>query len=137
MRTGRFGQPAWPMAGRARPEASEAAADSLRTRRRLIMFPLPICPLEAGTICPYPSGKAESARGDQGAMKKPSGIGIAVIGSGRIGTLRARLAAKHPAVRFLAVADKDPKRAQALAEQAGADFHTGSNEAAINHPDVT
>jgi predicted dehydrogenase len=70
-------------------------------------------------------------------MAKQSGIGIAVIGSGRIGTLRARLAAKHPAVRFLAVADKDPKRAQALAEQAGADFHTGSNEAAINHPDVT
>jgi predicted dehydrogenase len=70
-------------------------------------------------------------------MAKQSGIGIAVIGSGRIGTLRARLAAKHPAVRFLAVADKDEKRAQALAEQAGADFHTGSNEAAINHPEVT
>ena len=30
-------------------------------------------------------------------------LGIAVIGSGRIGTLRARLAAKHPAVRFVAL----------------------------------
>ena len=30
-------------------------------------------------------------------------LGIAVIGSGRIGTLRARLAAKHPAVRFVVV----------------------------------
>ena len=71
-------------------------------------------------------------------MLKQSNIGIAVVGSGRIGTLRARLAAKkHPAVRFLAVSDRDPKRAQALAEQAGADFHSGSNEEVINHPDVT
>jgi len=27
-------------------------------------------------------------------------LGIAVIGAGRIGTLRARLAAKHPSVQF-------------------------------------
>lgn len=70
-------------------------------------------------------------------VEKQSNIGIAVVGSGRIGTLRARLAAKHPAVRFLAISDKDPKRAKALAEQAGADFHSGSNEEVINHPDVT
>ena len=53
-------------------------------------------------------------------------LGIAVIGSGRIGTLRARLAAKHPAVSFLAVSDLDPARARSLAEQTAADFHTGS-----------
>jgi predicted dehydrogenase len=70
-------------------------------------------------------------------MRKQSSIGIAVVGSGRIGTLRARLAAKHPAVRFLAVADKDSKRAKALADLAGADFHSGSNEEVINHPDVS
>jgi predicted dehydrogenase len=70
-------------------------------------------------------------------MEKQSNIGVAVVGSGRIGTLRARLAAKHPAVRFLAVSDKDAKRAKALAELAGADFHSGSNEEVINHPDVT
>jgi len=38
-------------------------------------------------------------------------LGIAVVGSGRIGTLRTRLAATHPAVRFLAVSDQDPQRA--------------------------
>ena len=38
---------------------------------------------------------------------KGSQIGIAVIGSGRIGTLRAQLAAKHPAVNFLAVPAHD------------------------------
>lgn len=64
-------------------------------------------------------------------------IGIAVVGSGRIGTLRARLAAKHPAVRFLAVSDLDPERARRLAEQTGADFHSGDNEAIIARPEVT
>ena len=64
-------------------------------------------------------------------------LGIAVIGAGRIGTLRARLAAKHPSVRFLAIADKDPGRAAALAEQSGAVFHTADNDAAIGHPEVT
>jgi len=64
-------------------------------------------------------------------------LGIAVIGAGRIGTLRARLAAKHPAVRFLAISDRDPGRAKALAETADADFHSGDNDAVIAHPDVT
>jgi hypothetical protein len=36
---------------------------------------------------------------------KRGDLGIAVIGAGRIGTLRPRLAAKHPAVGFLAIAD--------------------------------
>ena len=30
-------------------------------------------------------------------------LGNAVVGSGRIGSLRARIAAPHPAVKFLAV----------------------------------
>jgi len=53
---------------------------------------------------------------------KAKELGIAVVGSGRIGTLRARLAAKHPAVRFLAVSDKEVGQAKALADLAGADF---------------
>ena len=48
-------------------------------------------------------------------------LGVAVIGAGRIGTLRARLAAKHPAVKFLAIADLDLARAAALAKTTGAD----------------
>ena len=68
---------------------------------------------------------------------KRGDLGIAVIGAGRIGTLRARLAAKHPAVRFLAIADRDPTRAQALAEAAGADLHSHDNDAVIAHPQVT
>jgi predicted dehydrogenase len=64
-------------------------------------------------------------------------LGIAVVGSGRIGTLRARLAAKHPAVRFLAVSDKDPARAKSLADEAGADFHSTDNDEVIGRPEVT
>jgi predicted dehydrogenase len=68
---------------------------------------------------------------------KQSNIGVAVVGAGRIGTLRARLAAKHPSVRFLAVSDRDPARARALADAAGADLHSGDNDAVISHPEVT
>jgi len=67
---------------------------------------------------------------------KSTELGIAVVGSGRIGTLRARLAAKHPAVRFLAVSDKEEANARALAGLAGADFHSADNEAVIAHPQV-
>src|SRR5260370_4577854 len=68
---------------------------------------------------------------------KQDNIGIAVVGAGRIGTLRARLAVKHPAVRFLAVSGRDPARARTLAEAAGADVHSASNEEVIAHPRVT
>jgi predicted dehydrogenase len=64
-------------------------------------------------------------------------LGIAVVGSGRIGTLRAHLAARHPAVRFLAISDKDPARARALAEASGADFHCTDNDEVISRPEVT
>ena len=63
-------------------------------------------------------------------------LGIAVVGAGRIGTLRAKIAAKHPAVGFLAISDRDPARAAALAVEAGAAFHSGDNDAVIGHPQV-
>ena len=63
-------------------------------------------------------------------------LGIAVVGSGRIGTLRAKLAAKHPAVDFLAVSDVDPAKAKALAQQANANVHSADNDEVIAHPDV-
>ena len=63
-------------------------------------------------------------------------IGLAVIGSGRIGTLRAKLAAGHAAVRFIAVSDRDPAKARALADAVGAKVHSDDNDAIINRPDV-
>ncbi|HWI14604.1 MAG TPA: Gfo/Idh/MocA family oxidoreductase, partial [Burkholderiales bacterium] len=63
-------------------------------------------------------------------------IGLGIVGSGRIGTLRARLAAGHPGVRFVAVSDADASKAQTLAQTVGAQFHSGDNDAVITHPDV-
>jgi predicted dehydrogenase len=63
-------------------------------------------------------------------------IGLAIVGSGRIGTLRAKLAAGHPAVRFIAVSDADPAKARKLADAVGAKVHSGDNEAMIALPDV-
>jgi predicted dehydrogenase len=63
-------------------------------------------------------------------------IGLAIVGSGRIGTLRARLAAAHPAVRFIAVSDQDEDAARKLASTVGAHVHSTSNDDVISHPDV-
>jgi predicted dehydrogenase len=63
-------------------------------------------------------------------------LGVAIIGSGRIGTLRANLVAAHPAVNFIAVSDTDPSRARALAEKVGAQFSSGDNLEVISRPEV-
>ena len=63
-------------------------------------------------------------------------IGVAVVGSGRIGTLRAHMAARHPSVRFLAVSDKDPERAGTLGRAVGAQLASGNNLDVIAHPEV-
>ena len=68
-------------------------------------------------------------------MKKKE-LGIAVVGSGRIGSLRARLAAEHPAVGFVAVADRDPACARALAGKIAAQFHSADNLEVISRPEV-
>jgi predicted dehydrogenase len=69
-------------------------------------------------------------------MSRSRDLGIAVVGSGRIGTLRATLAAAHPAVRFLAVSDRDPERARKLAHRVGAQFASGDNFEVISRPEV-
>ncbi len=69
-------------------------------------------------------------------MTQHRDIGLAIVGAGRIGTLRARLAARHPAVRFIAISDEDPRRAEKLAREVGAQFHSGDNLAVISRPEV-
>jgi len=90
--------------------------------------------LRSGELSLLSSTRRISQR-EQAVQRKE--LGIAVVGSGRIGTLRARLAAKHPSVGFLAISDQDPARARVLAEQTGADFHSGSNDEVISRPEVT
>ena len=64
-------------------------------------------------------------------------IGLGIIGSGRIGTLRARLAAGHPAVGSIAVSDLEPKNAEKLAGLVGGRSHGADNLAVIDDPAVT
>ena len=63
-------------------------------------------------------------------------IGLAVIGSGRIGSLRAKLASKHPSVKFLAVSDINIDNAKKLADACGADFYSADNDEVISRPEV-
>ncbi|HCO99969.1 MAG: hypothetical protein CL573_04270 [Alphaproteobacteria bacterium] len=58
-------------------------------------------------------------------------LGVAVIGCGRIGGLRANLSAAHPGVNFLALSDRSRTRADVLAQKTGADLVTTDNLLAI------
>jgi predicted dehydrogenase len=69
-------------------------------------------------------------------MNERKNIGLAIVGAGRIGTLRGQLAAQHPAVRFIAVSDQDPRKAAALVQQIGAQFHSGDNAEVIRRTEV-
>ncbi len=63
-------------------------------------------------------------------------LGIAIVGSGRMGELRAYLAKTHPAVRFVACSDVDVARARAVAQKIGAQVYSGDNLEVIKHPEV-
>ena len=70
-------------------------------------------------------------------MSKARGIGLGIIGSGRIGTLRARLAAGHAAIESIAVSDLDPANAEKLAKLIDGKSHGSDNLAVIDDPNVT
>jgi predicted dehydrogenase len=63
-------------------------------------------------------------------------LGIAVVGSGRIGTIRARQALTHPSVGFVGVSDLVGDNAKKLAGAVGAQFHTADNLEVISRPEV-
>jgi predicted dehydrogenase len=63
-------------------------------------------------------------------------IGLAVVGAGKIGRHRARLAKQHAGVSFLAIADIDAGAAQTLAEEVGADAWSTNVESIVGSTDV-
>ena len=63
-------------------------------------------------------------------------LGVAIVGAGRVGSLRASLAANNPAVHYLALSDVDPTRAKALADKVGADLASADNHEVISRPEV-
>ena len=58
-------------------------------------------------------------------------FGIAIVGAGHIGSLRAGTAAAHPAVTYLAISDRDPTRAENLGKESNADRVSGDNDEII------
>ena len=63
-------------------------------------------------------------------------IGIGMIGTGKIGVQRARLAALHPAVDFVAVMDADQERAEEVGRAINADLVATSIDELVSHDRV-
>jgi myo-inositol 2-dehydrogenase/D-chiro-inositol 1-dehydrogenase len=63
-------------------------------------------------------------------------IGLAVVGSGTIGRIRAILARDYPGVGWLGVCDINETLAGKLAEDAQADFHTTDYKELLKRPEV-
>ncbi|MFL6970635.1 MAG: Gfo/Idh/MocA family protein [Xanthobacteraceae bacterium] len=69
--------------------------------------------------------------------RSAKGIGLAIIGAGRVGLFRGEVAARHPAVEWIGIAEKNHNRAQHVAEKIGADFVTQNYHELLNRPEVT
>ena len=64
-------------------------------------------------------------------------IGLAIIGGGRVGLFRGEVAARHPAVKWIGLAEKNPNRAGEVAPKSDADFVTHSHVELLKRPEVT
>src|SRR5258705_4621769 len=71
------------------------------------------------------------------ARKAPQRIGLAIVGAGRIGLFRGEVAARHPQVDFIGVADLKPERAKLVGDKCKADFVTGDFRELLKRPEVT
>jgi myo-inositol 2-dehydrogenase / D-chiro-inositol 1-dehydrogenase len=65
------------------------------------------------------------------------GVGLAIIGGGRVGLFRGEVAARHPAVEWIGLAEKNPNRAGEVAPKISADFVTQSHVELLKRPEVT
>ena len=63
-------------------------------------------------------------------------VGLAVLGAGRIGTTRARVASVYPGSRIVTIADQNVDRAVGLADEVGAKLGTDDIVKAVSHPEV-
>ncbi len=70
-------------------------------------------------------------------MKKdPKKIGLAIIGAGRVGLIRGELAARHPSVGWIGIAEKQPERGEIVGDKCHADFITTSYKDLLSRPEV-
>jgi myo-inositol 2-dehydrogenase / D-chiro-inositol 1-dehydrogenase len=69
--------------------------------------------------------------------KNPKRIGLAIIGAGRVGLFRGEVAARHPQVDFIGIAEIKPDRAKEVAAKVRADFVTADFRELLARPEVT
>jgi predicted dehydrogenase len=69
--------------------------------------------------------------------KQPKRIGLAIVGAGRVGLFRGEVAARHPMVDFIGVADLKKDRLSLLKEKTKADFVTTDFRELLSRPEVT
>jgi myo-inositol 2-dehydrogenase / D-chiro-inositol 1-dehydrogenase len=69
--------------------------------------------------------------------KSAKRIGLAIVGAGRVGLFRGEVAARHPQVDWIGVADLKPDRAKLVADKCKADFVTGDFRELLKRPEVT
>ena len=68
--------------------------------------------------------------------KQSQKIGLAIVGVGRVGLIRGELAARHPAVEWIGIAEKNPERAKFVGDKVGAEFVTADYRELISRPEV-
>jgi myo-inositol 2-dehydrogenase / D-chiro-inositol 1-dehydrogenase len=69
--------------------------------------------------------------------RQAKGVGLAIIGAGRVGLFRGEVAARHPAVQWIGIAEKNHNRGLYVAEKIGADFVTQDYRELLKRPEVT
>jgi len=69
--------------------------------------------------------------------RKAEGIGLAIVGAGRVGLFRGEVAARHPAVQWIGIAEKNHNRGLYVAEKIGADFVTQDHRELLKRSEVT
>src|SRR5690348_6538213 len=69
--------------------------------------------------------------------RSPQRIGLAIVGAGRVGLFRGEVAARHPAVDWIGVADLKPDRAKLVGDKTKADFVTSDFRELLKRPEVT
>jgi myo-inositol 2-dehydrogenase/D-chiro-inositol 1-dehydrogenase len=71
------------------------------------------------------------------ARKTPKRIGLAIVGAGRVGLFRGEVAARHPQVDFIGIADVKPDRLKLVGDKVKADFVTADFRELLARPEVT
>src|SRR5438105_7381228 len=71
------------------------------------------------------------------AKKNARRIGLAIVGAGRVGLFRGEVAARHPQVDFIGIAETKPDRAKLVANAIGAEFVTADYRELLARPEVT